>query len=61
MNDKYIRNGTGKIIGYADGQYIKDGTGKILGTYNPSDDYTRDRQGKIIGKGDQRLRLLKNS
>jgi hypothetical protein len=59
MNDKYIRDGTGKIIGYPDGQHIKDRTGRILGKYTASDDYTRDRIGKIIGKGDQRMRLLK--
>ena len=58
MNDKYIRDGTGKIIGYPDGQYIKDRTGRILGKHSAADDYTRDRTGKIIGKGDQRLRLL---
>jgi hypothetical protein len=59
MNDKYIRDRTGKIIGYTDGEYLKDGTGRILGKHTKSDDFTRDREGKIVGKGDQLMRLLK--
>ncbi|MEI7729371.1 MAG: hypothetical protein WCO56_07350 [Verrucomicrobiota bacterium] len=58
MNDKYIRDRTGKIIGFFDGDFIRDGAGRILGKYTKSDNYTRDRGGKIVGKGDQRMRLL---
>lgn len=58
MNDNYIRNRTGKIIGKEDGNYLRDGTGKIVARHDKSDDFTRDRTGKIAGKGDQRLRLL---
>ena len=60
MNDDgYIRNREGKIIGKKDGNYLRDGTGKILARYDESDDRTRDRNGKIVGSGDQRERLLK--
>ena len=58
MNDNYIRNRAGKIIGRFDGHWLRDGTGKLVARHDKSDDFTRDRTGKIVGKGDQRLRLL---
>lgn len=58
MNDNYIRNRTGKIIGKEDGHWLRDGTGKLVARHDKSDDFTRDRVGKIVGKGDQKLRLL---
>ena len=58
MNDNYIRNRTGKIIGKEDGHWLRDGTGKLVARHDKSDDFTRDRTGKIVGRGDQRLRLL---
>jgi len=58
MKDAYIRDRTGKIIGKMDGNTLRDGTGKILAIYHEGDDRTRDREGKIIGSGDQRLREL---
>jgi hypothetical protein len=59
MNDGYIRDGTGHIVGKLDEKWLRDGTGKLLAKYDGSDDRTRDRNGKIIGSGDQRLRELK--
>lgn len=58
MNDPYIRNREGKIIGRVDGNWLRDGTGKLVARYDESDDRTRDRNGKIVGSGDQRLREL---
>ena len=58
MNDQFIRDKTGKIIGRQDGSWMRDHTGKIVAKYDESDDRTRDRTGKIIGSGDQRQREL---
>lgn len=58
MNPNWIRNRDGKIIGRTDGNWLRDGTGKLLARYDKSDDSTREANGKIIGKGDQRLRKL---
>ena len=58
MKDQYIRNREGKIIGRLDKNWLRDGIGKLLARYDKSDERTRDRNGKIVGDGDQRLRLL---
>ena len=58
MNDEFIRNREGKIIGRMDGNWLRDGTGRLLARYDKSDDRTRDRLGRILGNGDQRLRKL---
>jgi hypothetical protein len=58
MNDNYLRNREGKIIGRMDGAWLRDGTGKLVARYDKSDDRTRTREGKILGNGDQRLRKL---
>ena len=58
MNDNYIRNREGKIIGRMDGAWLRDGTGKLVARYDAGDDRTRDRSGRIVGSGDQRLRAL---
>ena len=58
MNDNYIRNREGKIIGRMDGAWLRDGTGKLVAKYDKSDNRTRDRNGRIVGDGDQRLRKL---
>jgi len=51
----YFRNREGKIVGRLDGKWLRDGNGKLLARYDESDDRTRDREGRIIGNGDQRL------
>lgn len=61
MNDGFLRDGTGKIIGRFDGQWLRDGTGRLVAKYDKSDDRTRDATGRIIGDGDQRLRELSRS
>ena len=58
MGDDYIRDGTGHIIGRQDGDWLRDGNGKLVARYDKGDDRTRDREGKIVGSGDQRLRIL---
>jgi hypothetical protein len=58
MNDNFIRNQEGKIIGRVDGAWLRDGTGKLVAKYDASDDRTRTREGKIVGNGDQRLRAI---
>jgi hypothetical protein len=58
MNDRFIRNREGKIIGRMDGNWLRSGDGKLLARYDKSDDRTRTREGKILGDGDQRLRQL---
>lgn len=58
MNDGYLRDRTGKIIGRIDGNWLRSGEGKLLSRYDKSDDRTRDANGKIMGNGDQRLRKL---
>ncbi len=58
MNDGYIRNREGRIIGRWDGEWLRDGTGKLVARYDESDRRTRTREGKIVGDDDQRLREL---
>jgi hypothetical protein len=58
MNDNYIRNGTGKIIGRIDGNWLRDRTGKLVARYDKWDNRTRDARGTIVGDGEQRLRIL---
>lgn len=55
MNDGYIRNREGKIIGRLDGNWLRDGTGKLVARYDKAGDRTRTREGVIVGSGDLRL------
>ena len=55
MNDGFLRNREGRIIGRFDGQWLRDGTGKLLARYDESDRRTRDASGRIVGDGDLRL------
>jgi hypothetical protein len=59
MNDGYIRNREGKIIGRetSDG-WLRDGTGKLVAKQDKGDGKTRTREGKIVGDGDLRLTQL---
>ena len=54
MNDGYLRNREGKIIGRFDGNILRDSTGRIVAKYD-ADNFTRDRSGRIVGKQDLRL------
>ena len=58
MNDNFLRNREGRIIARFDGNILRDGTGKMVAIYHPTENLTRDRNGRIVGIGDQRLRTL---
>jgi len=58
MNNEFLRDGEGRIIGRFDKNLLRDGTGKIIARYDEADNRTRDRSGRIVGSGDQRLRAL---
>lgn len=58
MNDNYLRNREGRIIARVDGNVLRDGTGKIVAVYHPSENLTRERSGRIVGTGNQTLRVL---
>ena len=58
MNDNFLRNREGRIIARVDGNTLRDGTGKIVAIYHATEDVTRDRTGRIVGKGNQMLRAL---
>lgn len=58
MNDGFLRDREGRIIGRFDGDWLRDGTGRLVARYDKSDDRTRDATGRIVGSGDQRLRQL---
>ena len=58
MNDKFIRNREGKIIGRMDGNILRDGTGRIVAKFDAWDSRTRDGTGRIVGNGDLRLLQL---
>lgn len=47
-----------KVGGRFDGNILRDGTGKIVAKHDKWDDRTRDRNGRIVGNGEQRLRQL---
>ena len=58
MDDGFIRNREGKIIGRVDGDWLRDGTDNLVARFDESDSRTRDRSGRIVGNGNQRLRKL---
>lgn len=59
MGDNYIRNREGKIIGRNDGDWLRDGKGNLVARLD-RDGKTRNREGFIVGDGDQRMRELGN-
>ena len=61
MNDGYIRNGQGRILGKWDKHWLRDSTGKLVARHDEWDNRTRDGAGKILGNGDQRLRALRKN
>src|ERR1019366_2716578 len=58
MADAFLRNREGRIIGRFDGSWLRDGTGRLVARYDAGDNRTRDRTGRIVGTGDQRLRAF---
>lgn len=53
--DDYFRDRQGRIIGRLDGDFIRDRRGDIIARYDRTDNLTRNREGKVIGEGDQRM------
>jgi hypothetical protein len=58
MKMEYIKNREGRIIGIVSGEWLMDGHSKLVARYIRSNDITVTREGRVIGKGDQRLRTL---
>ena len=58
MSNSFIRNREGRIIARVDGTILRDGTGKIVAAYHPAENLTRERSGRIVGTGNQVLRVL---
>lgn len=55
----FIANREGRIIARIDGaNTLRDGTGRIVAIYHATEDVTRNRTGRIVGKGNQMLRAL---
>jgi YD repeat-containing protein len=60
MNDGFLRNREGRIVGKfdSDGRWLRDGQGKLVAHYDSRNDVTRTREGRIVGKSDLRLYQL---
>jgi len=58
MKDAFIRNREGKIVARVGGNTLRDGTGKIVAIYHAAENVTRERSGRIVGTGNQTLRVL---
>ncbi len=58
MEDGFLRNRKGRIVGRFDGNWLRDGTGRLVARCDESDNRTRDATGRIVGSGDQRMRAL---
>ena len=62
MPKQYLRDKRGRILGWLDQvndkRYIRDWMGRICGWYEPKTNYTRDKQGRIVGRGDLLTTLL---
>ena len=55
MNNEYLRDRTGKIIGKQDSSgWLKDGVGNLVARVD-RDGHTYNREGFRVGTGDQRL------
>ena len=62
MPKQYLRDKRGCILGWLDQVndklYIRDWMGRICGWYEPKTNYTRDKQGRIVGRGNLLTTLL---
>lgn len=55
---EYIKDGNGQIIGQKRGDLIQQ-NGKVIGQFFKGSNLTKNASGEVIGRGDQRLTLLK--
>ncbi|HEV2327210.1 MAG TPA: hypothetical protein VGY56_00295 [Verrucomicrobiae bacterium] len=58
MKMEYIKDREGRIIGIVNGEWLMDGHSKLVARYIRSNDMTVTRDGRVVGKGDQRFRVL---
>ena len=63
MAKQYLRDKRGRILGWReqgvnDKLYIRDWMGRICGWYENKTNYTRDKQGRIVGRGNLLTTLL---
>jgi|HubBroStandDraft_5_1064220.scaffolds.fasta_scaffold76276_2 hypothetical protein len=58
MKMEYIKNREGRIIGIVNGEWLMDGHSKLIARYIASNDIIITREGRVVGKGDQRLTML---
>ena len=62
MAKQYLRDQRGRILGWLDQVndklYIRDWMGRICGWYDTKTNYTRDKQGRIVGRGNLLTTLL---
>lgn len=55
---EYVKNREGRIVGIVNGEWLMDGHSKLVARHISSTDTTVTREGRIVGRGDQRLRML---
>jgi hypothetical protein len=58
MKNEIVKNREGRIVGIVNGELLMDGRSKLVARYIASNDITITREGRVVGKGDQRLRML---
>ena len=63
MAKQYLRDKRGRILGWIDNSitgklYIRDWMGRICGWYDIRTNLTRDKQGRIVGRGNLLTTLL---
>jgi len=58
LNRRGIKNREGRVIGIVNGEWLMDGHSKLIARYIRSSDIIVTRDGRFVGKGDQRLRVL---
>lgn len=57
MADKFIFDSKGRVIGWEQGNMTFNESGKLVAR-SQANGFTYDDHGKVVGKGDQRLREL---
>lgn len=66
MIDQELRDRSGRFLGkiktLRDGKLeLRDRSGRFLGTYDPKRNETRDRRGRLVGKGNLLVALLEEN
>jgi hypothetical protein len=53
-----IKNREGRIVGIVNGEWLMDGRSTLVARHIRSNDITVTRDGRVVGKGDQRMRMI---